>query len=143
MNIYKEAIQRNVTFETLRGVVLLSHLFALPLKATMAKATVTKAISLDGLYSGLMQEKATFNTTSYLGSVDNKAITLIDLKLALLKDVMDTKIAELNVASTRADLEQERKSLLAEKANRLAAAPAKLSKDELEAKLAALDKELT
>jgi hypothetical protein len=138
MNVYKEAIQRKVTFDTKRGVVILVNLFTLPLKATN-----TNTITLDGMYSELMQEKATFNTTSYLGSVDNKDITLIDLKLALLKDVMDTKIAELNVASTRADLEQERKALLAEQANRLAAAPSKLSQDELTAKLAALDEELT
>jgi hypothetical protein len=138
MNVYKEALKANIRFSTARGLVALSDLFSLPLKATNRNA-----ISLDGLYSELMQIKSSYNNNSYLGSVDDKALVEVDLKLALLKDVMDTKIAELNTASTKADLEAKRKALLAEMATRVQAAPAKLTDEQLAAALADVDKELT
>ncbi len=137
MNVYKKALQANITFSTVRGTLTLADLFSLPLKATNRKA-----ISLDGLYAELMGIKTSFNTNSYLGSVDNTALVEVDLKLELLRDVMDTKMAELATANTRAWSEVNRKALLAEKATRKALRVTKLTDEELASELAALNKEL-
>lgn len=135
MNVYKEALKAGVTFQTNKGTVELTDLFSLPL-------TSQRGISLDSLYSGVVTSREKLNTNSYIQGVNNAELALCDLELELLKDVMDTKIAEAEQRKAAQDAKSELNALLAEKANRIASAPAKLADDVLESRIAELTKQL-
>ena len=137
MNVYKKALQANIVFASVKGAVSLASLFNLPLVSTGQQK-----VSLDGLYSDLAAQKAAFNTNSYLGSTENVELVELDLKLAILRDVMDTKLEARKALMARADVNAKRKALVAEQASRVAAAPSKLTDAELEAELAKLDQEI-
>lgn len=138
MNIYKKAAQLKAIFQTNRGGVTVGGLFDLPLTTTKPGG-----VSLDGLYSELVAEKTEFNHNSYLGPAANSAeMAMITLKIELLKDVMDTKIAAKEVAAKKADLAAKRKALLIETSTRIANAPAKMTDAEIAAELAKIEAEL-
>lgn len=135
MNVYREALKAGVTFQTNKGTVGLTDLFSLPL-------TSQRGISLDSLYSDTITNREKLNTNSYIQGVNNAELALCNLKLELLKDVMDTKIAESEQRKAAQDAKSELSALLAEKANRIASAPAKLADDALEKRIAELTKQL-
>lgn len=140
MNVYKEAAKLKLVFQTNRGMLTVAGLFDLPLSADLRSKP--DLVTLDGLYSELMADKQGFNANSYLGNTNNKELAVVDIKLALLKDVMDTKMAELSEANSKAKLATKRKALLTEMATRVAAAPTKLTDEQLTAALAEVEAEL-
>jgi hypothetical protein len=130
MNIYKEAVKQNITFTCGRGVLSLPNLF------NLAVVDSGSRVSLDSIYAGLMEEKEGMNTRSYVGTTDNAKLATVELKLAILKDIMDDKLAAADAAKTAAAKAKRRQALLAEQAKRIADAPAKLSDAELAEALA-------
>lgn len=128
-NIYKQALESNIIFTVERGAVSLQSLFSLPLQAREGR------VSLDGMYSDLQAEKAAMSNNSYLGNANNSKLAEINLKLEILKDIMDDKLAAAKAADQNAAKQKELESLLAEKASRLAEAPKKLSDEDLDSRL--------
>jgi hypothetical protein len=94
MALFEQALRNNLRFDSARGVLTTEDLFDLPLQST-------KAPSLDFLARGVYQELQRVGEVSFVEARPDPAKALLQLKLDVLKRVIEIKQAE-NAAKIQA-----------------------------------------
>lgn len=130
--MYKKALQQKLRFETIVGNLSVEQLFDLPINSN-------KNLSLKQIAVNL-HEQLTKSSATGLEFLDETSKTdeTLELKFAIVKDIIETKQAQASAASNKKAKESELallQDLLAKKKNQ---ALEELSADELEAKIKAL-----
>jgi len=98
MNKYKEAVMKNITFETNRGNVSIQDLFNMPM---------TGSFSLNAIGVALKKKIADASESLVNKSTDK----LSELKLKLVQDVIDTRLAAIETSKLSADKRKRRHDL--------------------------------
>jgi hypothetical protein len=109
MNKIEKATRIKLRFDTARGLLPVEDLFSLPLDKG--------AVSLDSLHSRIKQKIKSSNEDSYLNTRSREQ-DLDDLRILILEDIMDERIAEAKAKIEQIAKTQRRnylESLIAEK----------------------------
>lgn len=139
-NIYKEATFQDLLIEVRNGNITVAQMAKLPLVAGEGH------VSLDSIYASTTRKLNDLDTESYVNSVTaakSKAKARLELILALVKDIIDTRQEMASAADKRAGQEAKLRRLRQEAAERANNAPSKLSDEEVAKELAALEAELS
>jgi hypothetical protein len=133
-NLFEYATRNKLRFPTIKGDLTVEQLWDLPLQSirddfnldTVAK-TVNKALQAASEESFVKTATKTAESTRY------------EIALEVVKHVIATKIAEVEVAATRAAKRQERDQLLAILAEKQVGEMSELSVKELQKRIKALE----
>jgi hypothetical protein len=109
MNKIEKATRIKLRFDTARGLLPVEDLFSLPLDKG--------AVSLDSLHSKIKQRIKSSTEDSYL-KTRSKEQDIDELRIEILEDIMDERIAEANAKVQQIAKAQRRsylESLIAEK----------------------------
>tara|TARA_R110000737_G_scaffold321907_2_gene334075 strand:- start:274 stop:666 length:393 start_codon:yes stop_codon:yes gene_type:complete len=128
MNKIEKATRIKLRFDTVRGLLPVEDLFSLPLSKG--------AVSLDSLHCKLKQKIKSGTEDSYLNT-RSKEQDLDDLRILILEDIMDERVAEIKADVERVQKNQRRKYLESLIAEKDVAADKNMTKKQL---LAELDK---
>lgn len=127
MNIYKEAVRnQQVRFNLGNGLVTVIDLWYFPVEA------------LDKLYTELYSELEETNKASLL-TPKTRVTNLLQLKLDIIKDVVETKLAEKEAKEIKALREMQANTIREKLAAKKDQALASLSEEELLKQLAELE----
>lgn len=132
-DIYKIAAQGRLRFPSQRGDLTVEHLFQLPLKSTAGYDLDSTARAIHNDLKGLFEESFVADPA------DNPRKAELEIKLAIVKDVILTIQTANAAALARQDKAEKRKKILDAMAAKQEAALTEGSMEELNAKLAALD----
>lgn len=129
-NVYKYAIQNKLRF-AYNGMISVEDLFDLSTSA------------LDKIYTALTDEKDNLGgKKSLLSTVENKndkKIKELDIKIAIVEDIFNQKMAERNAKLEEKDKAEKRRMLLELKAQKQTEALKNMSEEDIDKMLAELN----
>ena len=129
-DIFAEATRQKIRFETTQGCLTVEDLWDLPL-------TGNRRVHLDGVAVGLYHELQTQQQVSFVDDPP-KANTLLQLKLDIVKYVIEVKKAAQLAATQAADRAAQKAKLLDIIARKQDAALEELPVDQLQQMIAVL-----
>ncbi len=131
-NIFEQATRDKVRFSSRAGELTVEDVWTLPLATTNALR-----VSLDTLALGLHTELE-HTMISFVSPKKEAGDTLLQLKLDIVKHIIQVRLAELETAAKARDTREKRDKLLEIIGNKEAEALTNLSLDELRTMVAAL-----
>lgn len=105
MNIFEQSLREKVRFNSNKGDLTTEQLWDLPL-------TSKSSLDLDTLERGVNSELKDMQEESYVNPKPNAQKRVLELKLAILRHVIDSKLAEAVEAEKYALRLTEKKRLL-------------------------------
>lgn len=132
MDIFERASRAKLRFESAVGLLSTEDLWDLDL-------TARKGASLDTLARGVFSELKGIEEVSFVETKPNVRKTELELKLDILKHVIEAKKTAIKAAETRAANAARRERLLAAKADKEAGKIAEMSMEDIDRELASLN----
>lgn len=105
MNIFERAVRAKLRFETTRGALSTEQLLDMPL-------TARDGFSLDETAQAVAARLEAVQTKSFVKVTPNKVAAENELRLEILKHVIESKLADQKAAETRVANEERRRQLL-------------------------------
>lgn len=132
MNIFENATRNKLRFASVRGELTVEQLWDVPLRSRDEFNLNTIAKAANKALKEISEE-------SFVETTRTAAHSRCETLLETVKYVIDVKLAEEQVAKTRAEKKQEKEKLLGILAEKQAGKLSELSEKELQKRIAALD----
>ena len=132
MSIFEQASRLTIRFTTPKGTLAVEDLWDLPLTTT-----ANNGISLDNIAKGLNKQIKEADTESFV-TASTKADEILQLKFAIVKHVIEVRLAENAAARDAKNKSEQKQKLLAALDRKKNAQLETMSVEEIEASLAAL-----
>lgn len=132
MNIFERASRNQLRFATDRGELTTEQLWQLPLTARGGK------LDLDTLAQAIALQLRDMDAGSFVKKEPNQAKIDMELRLEILKHIIESKLADEKRAEETAVRAERKRKLLAALNNQEDAALASMSRAEIEAEIAKL-----
>jgi len=133
MNIFERASRRKLRFDTVVGLLATEQLWELPLTAKGERP------DLDKLAREVSRDLREMDEGSFVKTEPNENKIEMELRLEILKHVIDSKVADLKAREQAIEKQARRQKLMAAMVAKDEATLQAMSKEELEAELAKLD----
>lgn len=132
MSIFELAARQKLRFSTNKGDLTTEQIWDLPLQSKSGFDLDTLAKSVNGELRGVAEE-------SFVATSTNPAKPELELKMAVIKHVIATRLAENDAARKRLDRASERAKLINILADKQEEALKSLTPDEIQKRLAELE----
>jgi len=133
MSLFEQATRGKLRFTTERGVLTTEQLWDLPLQSKTQ-------FDLDTLAKGVNRELKAVGEESFVATSTNPIAGVLTLKLDVLKHIIGVKMNENKISAERSARAEERQKLLNILDKKKNAALEELTPEQVEARLAELDK---
>lgn len=131
MNIFAIATRHKIRFPSAVGQLTLEQVWDLPLESP-------KGASLDGVGRQVLRELRAFGEESLIDRGDSKAKQAAELKVEVVRFIIEAKQADIREAEAKVKREQRKKQLLSALARKEDAAFEKMSEADIRAAIDAL-----
>jgi hypothetical protein len=133
MNIFERASRAKLRFPSSVGDLTSEQLWDLPLTATKGSRP-----DLDGVARAVHTELKSIEEGSFVNVAPDPRKTELELKLEIVKHVIANKLADAAAAAKRTETAERKRKLLAALASKEEQALSGMTKEQLEAEIAAL-----
>jgi hypothetical protein len=135
MNIFEYAARNKVRFQSTRGELTLEQLWDVPLRSNGSRDD----FNLNAVAKAANKAWKDISEESFVETAKTPEHVRLETTLEVVKYVIDTKLAEEEVAKKRADNKIEKEKLLAILSEKQAGKLSELSEKELQRRIAALE----
>lgn len=132
INLYAYATRNKLRFASPKGDLSIEQLWDVPLRST-------DGFNLDAIARGANKAFKDATEESFVTTTKTPAHTRLELTLEVVKNVIEVKLEEENVAKQRAENKKEREKLLEILAEKQAGKLSELSESELRKRIAKLE----
>lgn len=132
INIFQYATRNKLRFASAKGELTTEQLWDVPLRSS-------DGFNLDVIARAANKAFKDATEESFVTTTKTPATTLLEMKLEVVKSVIETKLHEEETAKKRAENKKEREKLLEILAEKQAGKLSELSENELKKRIAALE----